>query len=738
MGHGRLISLWPARGGPVLADGTLYFAAGLWPSEGVFVHAVDAESGEAVWSNTEGDHIPRSNWDHGIGFDAGLTPQGYLAVVGEQLVVPCGTQLPAFLDLQTGTLGTYTLGWGGRVGLPKGCWFVAGAGAYLSHGGDLYDITRPNTERFADTAPDRDDYKPLLYPGGWTRIDIEPANQKELDSFRQPVLTASAIYESNGGITARDLTEVTIRERTEAIIAAEGRRDTYPDNVGGEFGSLWELSSDLELHIKAGDRLYAGGPGVVEAIDTSDGEPQVVWRAEIEGTPQRMLAADDKLFVVTTEGTILAFAGQSDEVVHHEPTVSSPPPADSWTEKAADILEATDVRDGYAVVMGIEDGRLVEELVRQSELHVIAIDQDADKVAEIRQRLYDAGLYGVRATALVGNPVTYPLPPYLASLIVSETPDALEQVDETALAAAVFHALRPYGGQACVWGALADPARIKEIIQDEETFHGACVRQAGEFVLLARTGSLPGAADWSHEEANAARTGASEDKLQAPTAVLWFDAAHRWHRQPGHLQVRVSGGRLLILEAGLLRATDVYTGRELWAVDLPIGQAIPDPAARPGIHRQPSRPRSLAAATELVALEDAIYLTDGAGCKVLDPTTGQTATRFELPESLTAAWSNLRACGDYLVGTSGANVVCVDRSTGELLWKFETGRTALSLAVGNGRVFVVELADPRRGEDETVDGLTRALDIATGEPSGSNRAVPACVTVRRWTSWSPP
>ena len=53
LGHGRLVSLWPARGGPVLADGVVYFAAGLWPTEGVFVHALDAESGKAVWSNTE-------------------------------------------------------------------------------------------------------------------------------------------------------------------------------------------------------------------------------------------------------------------------------------------------------------------------------------------------------------------------------------------------------------------------------------------------------------------------------------------------------------------------------------------------------------------------------------------------------------------------------------------------------------------------------------------------------------
>ena len=34
LGNNRLISHWPVRGGPVLADGSLYFAAGLWPTHG--------------------------------------------------------------------------------------------------------------------------------------------------------------------------------------------------------------------------------------------------------------------------------------------------------------------------------------------------------------------------------------------------------------------------------------------------------------------------------------------------------------------------------------------------------------------------------------------------------------------------------------------------------------------------------------------------------------------------------
>ena len=51
LGNGRLISAWPARGAPVLAGDTVYFAAGVWPFEGIFVTALDAASGRRRWVN---------------------------------------------------------------------------------------------------------------------------------------------------------------------------------------------------------------------------------------------------------------------------------------------------------------------------------------------------------------------------------------------------------------------------------------------------------------------------------------------------------------------------------------------------------------------------------------------------------------------------------------------------------------------------------------------------------------
>ena len=35
LGNGHLVSLWPVRGGPAVADGTVYFAAGIWSTLGV-------------------------------------------------------------------------------------------------------------------------------------------------------------------------------------------------------------------------------------------------------------------------------------------------------------------------------------------------------------------------------------------------------------------------------------------------------------------------------------------------------------------------------------------------------------------------------------------------------------------------------------------------------------------------------------------------------------------------------
>ena len=694
LGNGRLISLWPARGGPVLRDGVVYFAAGLWPADGVFVHALDAESGKVVWSNTQSNHIPAANQDHGIAQYAGITPQGYLAIVGDKLVVPCGAQLPALLNLATGELDSYHMGWGGRDGLPKGTWFVAGNGHYLCQSGDIYDISRPNDEQFRNSRG-RPDFKDELYTGGLTRIRIDKTNHKDIGRFTQPVFTPDAFYENDGGITAHDLTSVQLTPRGETEIPANRKDDTYPDRFTGVFRDLWKLPSKLDVHIKAGDQLFCAGPGALAAVRIpKEGEqPEVQWQASIDGTPHRLLAADGRLFVATREGRIYAFGAQkpADVVVHAKPTVAAAN-ADASTDKAGQILEAAKATEGYALVLGLDSGRLVEELVRQSDLYVIAVDPDAGKIAQLRQRLYEAGLYGSRACARVGNLLSYPFPPYLANLIVCEHSSDLPPGAIGAVVQSVFPKLRPYSGTACL--AIGGGADLTYDAPAESPFDGLQVRRAGDWVLLRRMGALPGAADWSHEEASAANTGASTDEfVRAPLGLLWFDAPNEWQRKPGSAVVRVAGGSVLI-KAHKLHAIDVFTGRQLWEATLPFAHAVTD---------------------QLVATPEAIYATGGKTCAILDPSTGKESRRIELPGEFPGAWQNLRCWEDYLVATNGQFVLCVNRHTGEVLWRQKCNRSGLSVSVGGGRVFCAELLNLRRGELEHKDVKTRAIDVRSGE-----------------------
>ena len=174
------------------------------------------------------------------------------------------------------------------------------------------------------------------------------------------------------------------------------------------------------------------------------------------------------------------------------------------TRRARRLLAQTGAREGVCLLLGLGDGRLADELARLSALHVVAVEADAGKVLAARRRLDDAGLYGTRVAVVEAEPASFPFPPYLASLIVAE------RFDGEASARALFRALRPYGGVACVpvragrrgeltrWVSRAGPS-------------GARVAFEGGLALLTREGPLPGSADWTHQYADAGNSVASAD-----------------------------------------------------------------------------------------------------------------------------------------------------------------------------------------------------------------------------------
>ena len=90
LGNGRMTSRWPARGGPVVADGVVYFGAGIWPSEGIFVYAVDARTGKVVWCNSDSGGIYMPQPHGGANAKSGISAHGDLVVAGDVHLVPTG------------------------------------------------------------------------------------------------------------------------------------------------------------------------------------------------------------------------------------------------------------------------------------------------------------------------------------------------------------------------------------------------------------------------------------------------------------------------------------------------------------------------------------------------------------------------------------------------------------------------------------------------------------------------
>lgn len=692
-GNGRLISLWPARGGPVLKDGVIHFSSGIWPGTGVFLHALNAKTGAVIWSNTDSHHIPEANMDHRVKQFAGLTPQGYLALIAGQLVVPCGSQLPGFIDPANGKLHKYSMGWGGREGLPKGSWFVAGAGKFMSHSGDLYDLQERARGKINDQ---------MLLAGGWKRVESDPTNHRDLGNFRMPVMDSDTLYYQSGfGNGSRQTDTPSIRAYDlsqtpqESKIRKVGSRNTILPLNEFSFPEHWRLPSTLKVHIKAGGRLYAGGPSTIQAIDLPDreGKARVSWKATIQGTPHSVLAANGRLFVVTLEGEIHAFGKKQprNPIVHSAAKPTLEDREDQWSKKAAQALKDTQQREGYALILGLENKRFVEELIRQSDLHVMVIDPDGQKVADLRTRLHRQGLYGVRASAQVADPLSHPLPPFMANLIVLDSKAALGRSASHSEIEHFYRYLRPYGG--ALW-TQPDSERQLDLPQAE-------IRRIEDRLVIRRRGALPGSSDWSHSGADAANAGASQDVfIKAPLGLLWYDGALRWHRKPGSTVLRVAGGRILVL-ADDLHALDSYTGRHLWQAS-----ALSTASRATG-------------GADLVAVEDGIYISSESKCLVLDPATGKLIRELGVPDGLTrrpnARWSNIRVWNEYLLGAVDRQLVCLNRFTGKFLWNAKLQLSDISLAVGKGKVFCAEL--PNRRKPIVTDGKTQtvAYDIASGK-----------------------
>jgi len=729
LGNERLISMWPARGAPVLHEGRVYFAASIWPFMGTFIHALDAATGKVIWTNS-GSGSDFILQPHSSPAFAGVAPQGYMSISSDKLLVPSGRSVPAVYDLDTGKL--------------------------------LYFHANTKRGRYA-VYVNRDWF---FNDDGLYRI----SNGEYVQQSNATVFDEKAMYSADdtGLIRAQSLS-LTWKE----VVDRKGKKEKQ-----AEFETLWNLQSDPSLErvfIKAGSRLYAGSkngliaaveiPGWMSGANKNEYKPQMAdisWHTQIEGEPWTMLVADEKLFVVTATGNIYCFGKKASGRILEQQAPEENKNDQHWMERARQILDDTDTRTGYALVLGAGTGQLLEEIVRQSDLHVIGLDDDATNVERLRRRFDKAGLYGERVAILQGSILSMPVSPYLASLVVVEDLKTAGFSENRAkdFITRVFHILRPYGGAAYL--------ALEEDLQDHfrrfakaQSLPQSDIRTQGDLTVLQRVGPLPDSAPWTHQYADVSNSICSKDKLvRAPLGLLWFGG-------PSHLDVlprhghgppqQVIGGRLFLQGIKVLSARDVYTGRVLWRKDLPeldtFGMYYDD-SFNPDIYdrsyNQLHIPGANAWGANFVAADDRVYLIAGQKCIVMDPATGDTMHEWQLkekPEIGVPNWGYIGVYKDLLItGTAPFHITqenkqwmlqfnhrfamgsryltVLDRYTGQVLWERQAAYNFRhnTIIAGHDKVFCIDGFSPtkmsfmtRRGLDFESKPRVLALDARTGK-----------------------
>ncbi len=741
LGNERLISTWPARGGPVIADGTVYFAASIWPFMGVFVHALEAESGKVIWTS-DGTGATYMYQPHNSPAFGGVAPQGSLVVMGDKLLVPGGRSVPACFDRRTGKMLYYRLADNGKRG-----------GSHVSAIGQHFFNHRSL--------------------GVFNLYDLETGDLLIGDIGNIPVLTEDGYYFGGSRIVALDPKsftgydyEVIVRNRKTLELERVTRTKWL-------IGYLWEFPVDASgALIKAGSHLYAGGGDIVSAVDipAPGGKPEMAWTATIEGTAARIIAAADRLFVVTLEGRIYCFGGEPKAArAFHPYSQTPPPPPDATTARAKAILERTGVREGYCLAYGVTTGRLVEELARYSDLRIIGFCPDAEKLEALRRQLDAAGLYGSRIALHTGDPLSVEIAPYLASLTVFEDPGAVSSNVGKAFVKKLFYTMRPYGGVACLPLSGELKSRFTTLVSTSG-LPGARLQEDGDFVLLWREGPLVGADSWTHQYGDIANTVKSDDKLvKAPLGLLWFGGSSHMDVLPRHGHgppEQVIGGRLFIRGINSLSARDVYTGRVLWKRKFPALTAFDiyyDETYRANPLDTSYNQQHLAGANvrgaDFVVTLDRVYIIHGERCLVLGPATGATIKEFQLPIPPGATeppeWGYIGVYQDLLIAgaklakypsyyqpvephkwqnferASSRRLVVMDRYSGEVLWSFDShfGIRHNTIAVGNDKLFCIDMAPGHisallqkvHGESAHRPRLL-ALDVRSGKPLWSTTA----------------
>ncbi len=535
---------------------------------------------------------------------------------------------------------------------------------------------------------------------------------------------------------------------------------------------VWQVDADGRGDlILAGDKLVAAGAGGITIIRLpGDNEPaRVVGSISVDDQIERLIVADQKLFAVTIDGQILAFAAEQPDPKPRPQEIRNIAAVPDPTKRTiAELLSAGDA-SGYAMWFGTADAPPVKALSIGSPFVQLAIvDHDPQAVDRMRRDLDGTGLYG-RVTVHQSDAGSFMAPQYVANMVFVDR-ETVASADPSVIAK-LYESVRPYGG---VMHLLAGESRLTVAAMIEAMHLEQAKVEIGQHgVIVRREGALPGSADWTHQYGNIANTIKSDDRrVKLPLGVLWFGGSSNMDVLPRHGHgppEQVVGGRLFIQGMNSLSARDVYTGRVLWkrefrdlgTFDVYYDDTYEDVPLDPK-YNQVHIPGANGRGTNYVVTEDRVYIIEGSVCHALDPATGEILHDFQLPRGQSAeheSWGYIGVYKDLLIGGFGfamygdrqglsfasdkalnrsragfgsksldraASLALVgfDRHSGKQLWKVNANHSFWhnGIVAGGEQIYCldknpqqVEEAMRRRGKPNPDSYRIVALDYRTGE-----------------------
>ncbi|NIP22821.1 MAG: PQQ-binding-like beta-propeller repeat protein [Phycisphaerae bacterium] len=697
LGNGKMISRWPIRTGVLVDEGIVYFGAGIFPHEYVYLWALCAKDGTVVWKN---DTISAESAGRNE-----LSPQGYLLANRTQLFVPSGRSLPVALDRETGKI-VFDRKYGWRDEQSGGV--IGGTYALLADE-QIYTGTQHHLLALDQKTGQRGF---AWFPGRRLTVVGEMAY---LATGSELVAMNRSDYAKATG--RRNSLERKVRNLTSSVRRATGNeRKKLQKNLNAAKEELerhrqenikptikWHIPSNCDAELVLTNNLvFAGGQGQVNAFDRESGES--VWSAKVDGKARGLAVANERLYVSTDEGKIYCFASgniakeKSPISMVPPPPVVNPYPEDKLTaiyEAAAEaIVMETGVRKGYCLVIGAEQGRLAYQLAKRTELRIIGVEPDADKVRAARLALHTAGLYGERVTIDQGNISALPYSNYFANLIVSDSfllnGNIHDKLDKLA------RHLKPCGGAICLGMPSNAPGKNNDIYSEKLQQWlamlklGQCrVSETNGLWATLKRGPLAGAGKWTHQYAEPGNTACSDDRiLSGPLGLLWFGepgTAPMVNRHDAAASPLAINGRLFIQGENNVMAYDSYNGALLWKRTLP------------GAMR--TRLKKIEC-SNLAASEDSFFVAVGDKCLRLDAESGRTQATYTIPpapKDTWPKWGYLAYDGGVLFGSTftqrgvSDSVFAIDMRDGNRLWTYKGKNIAnLTIAIGDGWIFFVD------------------------------------------------